>query len=165
MALDWQFLKKLGFWTNLLHHSVVAILGSMLIGFLPEAFIGRSYYNTGLEPYSPMILLVAGCLGYWRNKKLGQSAACWIWIIGVAWLLYGAFEESVYWHNSGYSSRMQYVSNNFFSRTSVCSGSECLGELIFTTPCAVSIVYSVAAAIGLKSHRRGRTDEAGFPLS
>jgi hypothetical protein len=59
---------------------------------------------------------------------------------------------------------MQYVLNNFFSRTSACSASECLGELIFTTPFAISIVYSMAAALGLRAHKAGKMDESGIPL-
>jgi hypothetical protein len=164
MAYDWQRLQRLGFWSSLFFRFVVSVLGSIAIGFLPEAFVGRMYYNTGLEAYSPLILVVAGCLGYGLNKRLGHSAARWIWVLGVAWLAYGAFEESTYWYNSGAATRMQYVLDNFFSRTSVCSASECLGEFFFTTPCAVSIVYSAAAAVGLRSQLRGRNDKSGFPL-
>jgi hypothetical protein len=35
---------------------IVAVAGGMIIGFLPEALVSRIYYNTGLEPYSPMII-------------------------------------------------------------------------------------------------------------
>jgi hypothetical protein len=154
MAYNWLPLRNLRFWPSLFLHSAVSTFVSMIIGFLPEAFIGHLYYNTGLEAYSPMILVVAGCLGFWLNQKLGHSAACWVWILGIAWLTYGAHSESAYWFNSGYSSRMRYVMDNFFGGTVACSGSECLGELLFTTPCAASIVYSLAAAGGLKSHRK-----------
>jgi len=164
MLSDWQFLRRLGFWPSFFVHFFLAVLGSIAIGFLPEAFVGHLYYNTGLEPYSPMILVAAGCLGFSLNQRLGQPAACWVWIIGILWLSCGALEESTYWYNSvGYSSRMQYVLGNFFGRTSACSGSECLAEFFFTTPCAASIVYSVAAGVGLKSYRRSRHDESELP--
>jgi hypothetical protein len=137
----------------------------MAIGFLPEASIGHLYYNTGLEPYSPMILVIAGCLGYWVNKIVGHASARWIWISGIAWLAYGALDESTYWYNSpGYTSRMQFVIDDFFGRTSTCSSGECLAEFFFTTPCAISIVYSVTAVFGLRAYKRSGLDDSGFPV-
>ena len=160
MAYDWLSLRNPRFWLSLFRHFAISTFVSMIIGFLPEAFIGRLYYNTGLEAYSPMILVVAGCLGFRVNRKLGQSAACWVWILGIAWLAYGAHSETAYWFNSGYSSRMQDVMATFFGGTIACSRSECLGELLFTTPCAASIVYSLAAAWGLKSYRKAMLGNA-----
>src|ERR1700733_8725683 len=160
MASDWQHLRRLGFLPSLAIHFLLAVLGSIAIGFLPEALLGRAYHNTGLEPYSPMILVAAGCLGYRVNKKVGQSSAHWIWVIGIAWLTYGAFEESSYWATTNAPSRMQYVMDNFFGRTAACSASECLEEFLFTTPCAISIVYSIAAAVGLKSHKPSSLDKS-----
>jgi hypothetical protein len=165
MTSDWQSLRRLGFLLTIPIHFVLAVVGSMAIGFLPEAFVGHLYYNTGLDPYSPMILVAAGCLGYWVNKKVGHASARWIWVIGVIWLAYGASEESAYWATTSAPSRMQYVMDNFFGRTSACSSSECLAEFFFTTPCAVSIVYSIVAVFGLKSYRRRRLDDSGFPSS
>jgi hypothetical protein len=161
----WQHLRRLVFLLSVPIHFFLAVLGSIAIGFLPEASIGRLYYNTGLEPYSPMILVVAGCLGYWVNKKVGHSSARWIWILGIAWLTWGAWEETTYWYNSpSYASRMQDVIDNFFGRTSSCSNSECLAEFFFTTPCAISIVYSVAAVFGLAAYKRSGLDDSGFPV-
>jgi hypothetical protein len=151
---DSQSLRDLGFWPSLFLHTVVAVFGSMIIGFQPEAFIGHLYYNTGLEAYSPMILIVAGCLGFFLNRKLGHSAACWVWVLGNAWLAFGAYSDSGYWFNAGYSSRMQDIMANFFGRISACGGSECLSELLFTAPCSASIVYSLAALCGLLSYRK-----------
>src|ERR1700743_3214419 len=160
MAYDWQHLQRFRFLLSIPARFVIAVLGSIAIGFLPEALVGRSYYNTGLEPYSPMILVVAACLGYWGNKRAGRSSDCWIWVIGVAWLAFGVVEESSYWATSSSPSRMQYIVNNFFGRTSLCSSGECLDEFLFTTPFAISIVYSVAAVFGLKSYRKGRADNS-----
>lgn len=162
MAFDWQRLRRLGFLPALFLHYVLAVVGSIVIGFFPEILVENMNPNGILEPYSPMIQIVAGFLGYLVNKRLGHSAARWIWVLGVAWLAYGAIGDSSYWYNSpGYSSRMQYIWVQFFG---TCSNSECAGQFLFTTPCAISIIYSVAAAIGLKSYRRGGTDESGFPL-
>jgi hypothetical protein len=161
MAFNWRPLRSLGFWPGLFLHYVLAVVGSIVIGFVPEIFVEDTNPGSILEPYSPMILIVAGFLGYLLNKSLGHPAARWIWVLGVAWLAWGAISDSTYWYNSNASSRMQYIWVQFFG---TCTNSECAGQFLFTTPCAISIIYSVAAAIGLKSYQRGGIDESGFPL-
>ena len=163
MAFDWQPLRKLGFGPGLFVHYMVAVVGSFIIGFFPEAILGSS--SSILGSYSPFLLLTAGCLGFLLNRKLGHTAASWIWPFGVAWLVFGAYGDSTYWYNSGSSSRMRYVLDNFFGSGHTCEASECLGVFFFTTPCAMSIIYSVTAAFGLRSFRKGTVDQSGFPVS
>jgi hypothetical protein len=132
-------------------HTGIAVLGSMLIGIGPEAAIGRYYYNTYIEPYSPAILLVSMVLGYSVNRKMGNRAAQWVWVPGVLWLLIGVYDTSRYpWG----SSRLQYVVDNLFSPATKCGDSECLGEVLFTTVFAATVGYSIAAVVGLRSYIR-----------
>jgi hypothetical protein len=147
-------IQNLPVWWAFLLHTVVAVFGSMLIGIGPEAFVSKYYYNTGIEPYSPAILTTALVLGYFVNRKLGNRAAQWVWVSGLLWLLFGAYDESRYWANSFAASRLSYVMDNFFGPTLKCSGSECFCEVLFTTVFSATVGYSAAAAFGLRSHRK-----------
>ena len=129
-------------------HYFVAVAGGMTIGFLPEALVARMYYNTGLEPYSPMIAATAFLLGYFAAGFIFSGrAANFIWIIGIAWLVFGMYETTRYWSAnwSPEKTRWGYMVTNLFGPTLKCSGSECLGELIFTTPFTASVTYSIGA--------------------
>jgi hypothetical protein len=132
----------------------VAVICSMVIGFFPEAFAGRYYLNTGIEAYSPAILVTAITLGYLLNRKLGHSAALWVWVAGLVWLTCGIYEESRFWHNTLHSNRLSYILDNFFGPTSKFGGEECLGEFLFTTPAAATLGYSSGAVFGLRSYRK-----------
>ena len=129
---------------------LVAVGGSMVIGFVPEAVLGRAYYNTGLEPYSPAIALIAFLLGYFVSVHIrkGQMAH-FVWVLGALWLIYGIFDTMSGWSASWSPERTRwgYTLANLFGPTKNCGGSECLGELLFTTPFAASITYSIGAFI------------------
>jgi len=126
----------------------VAIAGGMIIGFVPEALVSRLYYNTGLEPYSPMIAATAFLLGYFAaGLILNGRAATFVWIIGLAWMVFGMYDTTKGWSASWSpeKTRWGYMLANLFGPTLRCSGSECLGELLFTTPFTASITYSFGA--------------------
>lgn len=128
-------------------HFIVAVAGGMLIGFLPEALVSRAYYNTGLEPYSPAIAVAALLLGYFVAYRLRVRVAMWTWTIGVLWLVVGVNELTRHWSASWSpeKTRWGYAIANLFGPTIKCSGSECLYELLFTTPFAASVMYSIGA--------------------
>jgi hypothetical protein len=149
-----QSLRDSYFLLGLFLQGVVAILGSMFIGFLPEVFASRYYYNSGFEAYSPAILATAVILGYLVSRRLGHSPAMWVWTVGLVWLAYGAYEESSYWHQGLAISRLDYIAANFFGPTRRCSPTECLGEFFFTTPFAATVGYSLGAAFGLRYYRK-----------
>jgi len=133
---------------SLLAHYFVAVAGSLIVGFLPEAFVSPMYYNTGLEPYSPMIAATAIVLGYFAaNRILDGRAATFVWIIGLAWIVFGIYDETKYWSAtwSPEKTHWAYALANFFGPTVKCSGSECLAELLYTTPFTASVTYSVGA--------------------
>ena len=133
---------------SLVSHSFLAMVGGMILGFVPEAFLSRLYYDTGLEPFAPAIALTAFLLGYFFSHQLFRArAAKWAWIIGALWLAFGIYDETRFW-SAGWStekSRWQYALAEFFGPTSKCSGSECLGEVFFTMPFVASVMYSVGA--------------------
>lgn len=129
-------------------HYFVAVVGSMVIGFVPEAIVSRIYYNTGIEPYSPAIAATAFLLGYFAAGLIFNGrAATFIWIIGLAWMLLGMYDTTRHWSASWSveKTRWGYMLANLFGPTLKCSDSECLGELLFTTPFTASITYSIAA--------------------
>src|SRR5215467_181630 len=82
-------------------HFLLAVAGSMLIGFLPEGLVSGLYYNSGIEPYSPVIAIVAFFLGYFLSfRVLGLRGAEWTWILGALWLLVGVHELTSHWNAS-----------------------------------------------------------------
>jgi hypothetical protein len=141
--------KRMFTWPMLLaFHFLLAAAGSMLIGFFPEALVSGLYYNSGLEPYSPVIALVAFFIGYLLSfRVLGLRAAEWTGILGALWLLVGVHELTSHW-NASWSpekTRWEYALANLFGSTLKCSGSECLYEIVFTTPFTASVTYSIGA--------------------
>ena len=133
-----------------LAHYFVAVAGAMIIGFLPEVLLSRVYYNTGIEPYSPMIAITAFLLGYLVSLFIFDGrAATFVWIIGLAWMLFGIYGTTRYWSASWSpeKTRWGYMLANLFGPTLKCSGSECMGELFFTTPFTASITYSIGAYV------------------
>jgi hypothetical protein len=65
----------LSWFAYLLLHCFVAVGISGLIGFLPEIYFSKLYYNSGIEPYSPVIATTALLLGYFAVPRLGVKAA------------------------------------------------------------------------------------------
>ncbi len=133
-----------------LAHFFVAVVGAMIIGFLPEALLSGVYYNTGIEPYSHMIAITAFLLGYFVSLFIFDGrAAAFVWIIGLAWMVFGIYDMTRYWSASWSpeQTRWGYMLANLFGPTLKCSGSECMGELFFTTPFTASITYSIGAYV------------------
>lgn len=142
-----EWLRRL---LSLLAQYFVAVVGAMIIGFLPEVLLSRGYYNTAFAPFSPAIASIAFFLGYFASPRIrkGQAAA-FVWVVGLLWLIYGMYDSVGYWSASWSpeKTRWSYMLANLFGPTDKCSGSECIGELIFTTPFAASVMYSLAAYI------------------
>jgi hypothetical protein len=139
----------------LLLHCFVAVIVSALIGFFPEAYFGNLYHNTRIEPFLPVIGITALLLGYFASPRLGSKAAVFTWIFGVAWIIYGFYDMGRYWEASWSTqpTRWSYVIANLFGKGDKCSGSECLGELVFTMPLVTTCTYSLGAALS-KLRRR-----------
>jgi hypothetical protein len=129
---------------------VIAEVVSFFCGWLPEIKFGPQLQNSGWEPYSIFITIAALILGFYLSPVIlkGKGAA-WTWIVGVLWLAFNFFDLAKDW-SPGWSSaadRWAYAVNDLFGKTGQCSGSECLGELIVTTPCSVAVAYSAGALV------------------
>ncbi len=146
--------ERLGFWSSFMPHAVFAMVGSCVIGFIPEGFMSSYYVNTAVEPYSPTIFAVALLLGTVINAKVGHRSAMFVWIAGVLWLAYGMYSESDLWQTTRAVSRLAFIRDSFFGTGTSCSDSECLHELFVTTPSAASVGYSIGAALGYVIYRR-----------
>lgn len=131
-------------------HWVVGTGASMILGFLPEGLLGRYYVNTGIEPFAPVIAATALVLGLAFSGRFrnGQGAS-WVWIFGLLWLAIGIYDLRSGWSPSWSTqhSSWAYAMVNLFGPTSACSGSECLGELLYTMPFTAAVSYSVGAFI------------------
>jgi hypothetical protein len=142
--------------TLLLLHCVFLAVISMAVGLFLEAALGRYWVDTGLEPFAPMIALVALLTGYFAvSPGKRQRAAAWTWTVGVLWLAFGIYDTawgSDAWNPmwSNQKTRLAYVIANLFSSTNKCRDSECIGELIFTIPFTASVMYSIGAFIKIR---------------
>jgi hypothetical protein len=135
----------------------VAVVGAMVISFPLEALLEGGYDNTGLAAYSPAIAFTAFLLGAFVSGRIRKGqAANFVWIIGLLWLLFGMYDETRYWSAiwSVEKTHLGYILANFLGPADRCSGSECLGELFYTTPFAASITYSIGAYIRKRQMRR-----------
>jgi len=89
-------------------------------------------------------ILSGAIMGYLVNRNARDLTALLVWLIPLAWLIYGIRDStSSYSEIWAHQSRSAYIWDNFFGMS--CSGSECLNELLFTTPFLSSISYSVTS--------------------
>jgi hypothetical protein len=97
-------------------------------------------------PFFLGALLGGAIMGYLVNRNVRDLTALLVWLLPLAWLIYGISESAMsYSHAWAHQSRSAYIWDNFFGTR--CSGSECLDELLFTTPFLSSISYSVTSYI------------------
>jgi hypothetical protein len=135
----------------------VAVVGAMVIGFPLEALLERGYDNTGLAAYSPAIAFTAFLLGAFVSRRIRKGqAANFVWVIGLLWMMCGMFDSMNGWSASWSpeKTRWGYMLAELFGPTNKCSDSECLFELLFTTPFTASITYSIGAYIRKRQMRR-----------
>ena len=127
----------------------VAVVGGLIIGFFLEMFLSRAYDQTPLASFTA-IALTAFLLGYFISPRIRKGhAATFVWVVGLLWFIYGAYDSVSYWSASWSpeKTRWSYMLAQLFGPTSTCGDSECLGELFFTAPLITSISYSTGAYI------------------
>jgi predicted anti-sigma-YlaC factor YlaD len=120
------------------------------IGFVLEVFVSRYYQGSHLAAFSPCIAASAFLMGLLVNRTRKDRTPLLFGIAGVLWLAFAIWDEGRWWEYSwSHESKTQYLIHMFFGTAQQCSGSECIGEMLFTTPCAAAIAYSIGAAVGL----------------
>jgi hypothetical protein len=111
----------------LLLHCVFLAVVSMTVGLLLEAALGHFWTDTILEPFAPLMALVALFSGYFVVSR-GQShhAATWTWTFGIVWLAFGIYDTTRGWEASWSPEKTHwaYAFANLFAPPSRCSATE-----------------------------------------
>lgn len=98
------------------------------------------------DPFFLGALFGGAIMGYLVNRNVRDLTALLVWLLPLAWLIYGISESAMSYSQAwAHQSRSAYIWDNFFG--TLCSGSGCLDELLFTTPFLSSISYSVTSYI------------------
>jgi hypothetical protein len=143
----------------LLVHFPLATLGSMALSFVvmaPLSWVLRMLqfdvsYVGQLGPYTPAFWGVALLLGLLVNKFMSNRSACWVGGIGLVFLFAVMFWDISILKHSVTPDYWKYEFDQLFSLSSKkCGDSECLEQLLVTTPVLNSIAYSVGAWFGLR---------------
>jgi hypothetical protein len=146
------------FWSypaRIIAHCFFAVVAAFIVGIIPELLVGTLYRSTFLEAFSPAVAITALLLGYFFGYKLDREhLAGWTWICGLIWLLIGIHELTSSWSPSWShtESAWRYARTQLFGSIRLCSDSECLYELFFTTPFTISVTYSLGGF--LKKYRQ-----------
>ena len=127
---------------------IVRYLGHFGSATLAAGVIGvcLSFMLSGVfkEPLFLGALLGGAIMGYLVNRNMRDATALLVWIIPLAWLIYGIRDSAAsYSEVRAQQSRSAYIWDSFFGTH--CSGSECLNELLFTAPFLSSVSYSITA--------------------
>ena len=99
---------------------LLAVLGGMILGFLPEVALRKLLCNSRLEPFSPAAAVCALLLGFFVSPKIFNGrAASWIWVIGTFWLIYGIHETMSSWNADWATEKTAwgYANANLFGPT------------------------------------------------
>ena len=129
---------------------VLAVIVSAVPGLLLDALLDSHYHNLFLDKNWPVPAIFALLLGYFLDppvtRRIGATS---VWIVGLLWLGAGIWDTSSGWSPkwSTEPSRWVYMVHSLFGKTTQCSGSECMGELVFTMPFIVSVTYSLGAFV------------------
>lgn len=149
---------------RVLAHYALAVLGGMLLGFIPELLLGRLWRFTPFEPFFPGMSVTALLLGYFVSKRLWEArGATWTWVAGSVWFIYGIHDLTRFWSArwSHDKSAWDYAMKQLFGPNQVCGTTECLYQFFYTLPLAASVLYSVGSFLrkrveGRKSDLPGR---------
>ena len=164
-------LKNTAEWigTLILHFLIAMFTGSFfgyLLGALSASlillFTGFRVASLGpIAVYTPLVWGWALLLGFVVNRKMRNQSACWVGAVAIFCLVAFAWRDISFLKHpsSPYHARVQghYLSYElkqlFPANASDCGSSECLQQLLFTSPVLISIAYSIGAFLGLQSRR------------
>lgn len=138
-----------------LGHLGSATLAACLIAALLEVAIPFK------DPFFLGALLGGAIMGYLVNRKVRDITAYLVWIIPLAWLVYGIRDSAAsYSQVWAHQSRSAYIWDDFFGTH--CGGSECLNKLLFTGPFLSAISYSITSYLLSIKNRNQCSNESGF---
>jgi len=150
-----------------LHTILAMIAGSILMvatGVTADSVLGNvsPWYTSVADSaglLNPLLWAPGIVLGFLVYRRISTRTACWVWVVGVAWLAFAVWDSIHYYdprYNQGCSVRENIV-NAFFIMNArrCCGGDSTLSGLFFTMPAIGSATYSVGAcaAMGLKKKR------------
>src|SRR5258708_2028530 len=96
------------------------------------------------DPFFLGALFGGAIMGYLVNRNMRDLAALLVWLVPLAWLIYGIRDSAASYSEAwAQQSRSAYIWDTFFGTH--CGGSECLNELLFTAPFLSSVSYSITA--------------------
>jgi hypothetical protein len=147
-----------------LHTTLALMVGPVIVFFvvaISSGVFANSRFLFLVERggfLNPLFWAPGFILGLLVNRVKFSGFACWVWLLGAAWLAFGIVDSL-----HGYDPRWyqgctpsQNIVNAFFVGNSrKCGGGEStLSGLFFTMPAINSIVYSIGAWLGLVSGKR-----------
>jgi hypothetical protein len=145
------FLRTAALWLIALAvQSAVAVFASFVAGYFPEALAAKLFHDTALEPYAPVVAIVALVLGTVASARIfGGKAALATWVVGLLWLCVGVRDLTAGWRPGWLlqASAWRYITANLFGRSDACGITECLEEFAFTMPATLLVMYSLGAAL------------------
>jgi uncharacterized membrane protein HdeD (DUF308 family) len=98
-------------------------------------------------------------LGLLVNRFALKSTACWVWLVGMVWMVSGIFAALSFYHArfAGICSPLDSITNGFFFYVPKQPNCGDHGNLmLFTLPTLSAIAYSLGAWITLWLVRRAR---------
>ena len=135
----------------------VVLMFAFLGGLCVEAVVSKADYNTRLDALAPVTCVITFVVDLCVNRRWRNRAACYLWVLALVWFSFGVISTYGEWNPAwDHKTHARYVTDNLFGKTLDCSGSECMGELLFTMPLTASLAYSLGALIGLRSSPRRR---------
>jgi hypothetical protein len=153
--------RTIAFFGAVIAHFALSAITAIIIGLPIEARFSSFYKNSWIEPLSPCTAVVAGLLGFLVARWWGDRRAFWVWVAGLVWFVFGLHESYSGWSPAWFhETRAQYTFDTLLGPGTRCSGSECLGELIFTAPLVCSVAYSVCAWVTLRKVEKSPTPES-----
>lgn len=148
--------------TEIIGHSFIAMPVSVVCVLLGDSALALVLRGSGFGAargaelwFGPLVWWPALLLGFFVNRVTHHRGACFVWIAGLMWLLFGVLNTVRF--NYGGAPWMTRVGIDLFPlKPGECGASECLGVLFYTLPAVNAVVYSVGAWLGFLSNRKSR---------
>ena len=131
-------------------HSIAAMAGGTVLAFvayIPVWLVVSSVTSSRAIQidawYGPVVWGPALVLGFLLRRRLHQREACFVWLVGLSWLIAGLHSVRSFDHTW---SRVRI--DLFPTKDAECSITECLYVLGYTWPSICSLAYSIGAYLG-----------------